>query len=136
MRAKSYVELRGCLKNATAASDMHQRRIRQTKIRRDCSSFFKGPTMMDAPEIELSNYALAELRMLNTEVARQISVSEKNMIDDARRRVEQIAGQVGFSLEHLLKTLRTRNEATLLYVNPDDETQTWNGRGRKPVLSR
>jgi DNA-binding protein H-NS len=89
--------------------------------------------MMDARKIELSNYTLAELRVLNTEVARQISVSEKNMIDDARRRVEQIAGQVGLSLEHLLKTPRTRNEATLLYVNPDDETQTWNGRGRKPA---
>lgn len=89
--------------------------------------------MIDARQTELSNYTLAELRMLSTEVARQISVSEKNLVDDARRRIEQIAGQVGLSLEHLLKKPRTRNEALLLYANPDDETQTWNGRGRQPA---
>jgi DNA-binding protein H-NS len=89
--------------------------------------------MIDARQSELSNYTLAELRMLSTKVARRISVSEKNLVDDARRRIEQIAGQVGLSLEHLLRKPRTKNRAALLYVNPDDENQTWNGRGRKPA---
>lgn len=89
--------------------------------------------MTDTPRIDLSNFSLAELRLLSAEVARKISASEKNMIADARRRIEQIAVQTGLTLEELVAKPRQERAPTPLYVNPDDETQTWTGRGRKPA---
>jgi DNA-binding protein H-NS len=52
---------------------------------------------------------------------------------EARRRIEQIAFQTGLTLQELLAKPREQQTPTSLYVNPDDETQTWSGRGRKPA---
>ena len=52
---------------------------------------------------------------------------------DARRRIEQIAYHVGLTLEELVGKPRQKRAVTTIYVNPDDETQTWAGRGRKPA---
>ena len=89
--------------------------------------------MTDTRQIDLSNYSLAELRLLSADVARQISESEKSMMADARRRIEQIAFQTGLTLEELVAKPRQSRVAATIYVNPDDETQTWAGRGRKPA---
>jgi DNA-binding protein H-NS len=89
--------------------------------------------MTNAREIELSSYSLAELRTLSAEVARQITVKETHAMTDARRRIEQIARQVGLTLEQLLSKPRERGGAISVYVNPDDETQTWAGKGRMPA---
>jgi DNA-binding protein H-NS len=86
-----------------------------------------------ARQIELSSYSLAELRTLSAEVARQITASEKHTVTDARRRIEQIARQVGLTLEQLLAKPRDQHRPVSVYVNPDDETQTWSGKGRKPA---
>jgi DNA-binding protein H-NS len=89
--------------------------------------------MTDTRQIDLSKFSLAELRLLSADVTRQISASEKNMIADARRRIEEIALQTGLTLGELVAKPRQVRAPTPLYVNPDDETQTWAGRGRKPA---
>lgn len=89
--------------------------------------------MTDTQQIELSNYSLADLRALSADVARQISATEKREIANARRRIEQIALQTGLTLEALLAEPPRDRAPTSIYVNPDDETQTWSGRGRKPA---
>ena len=89
--------------------------------------------MTDTQQIDLSNYTLAELRSFAADVARQINESEKAMIADARRRIEQIAFQTGLTLEELVAKPRQSRPTASIYVNPDDETQTWSGRGRKPA---
>jgi len=89
--------------------------------------------MTETRQIELSNYSLAELRALSAEVERQINASEKSMLADARRRIEQIALHTGLTLEELVAKPRHNRASASIYVNPDDETQTWAGRGRKPA---
>ena len=89
--------------------------------------------MTDTQQFDLSNYSLAELRLLSADVARKISASEKNMMAEARRRIEKIAQQAGLTLEELLAKPRQERAPTSLYVNPHDETQTWAGKGRKPA---
>jgi DNA-binding protein H-NS len=75
----------------------------------------------------------AELRALNTDLARQISATEKRDIAEARRRIEQIALEAGMTLDALLAKPSRSRAPTPLYVNPDDATQTWTGRGRQPA---
>jgi DNA-binding protein H-NS len=89
--------------------------------------------MTDTRQIDLSKYSLAELRSLSADVARQISENEKGMMAEARRRIEQIAFQTGLTLEELVAKPRQSRAPASIYVNPDDETQTWSGRGRKPA---
>lgn len=89
--------------------------------------------MTDTRQIDLSNYSRTELRLLSADVARQISESEKSMMADARRRIEQIAFQSGLTLEELVAKPRQSRVPATIYVNPDDETQTWAGKGRKPA---
>jgi DNA-binding protein H-NS len=89
--------------------------------------------MTETLQIELSNYSLAELRSLSADVEREISAIEKSMVADARRRIQQIALQAELTLEELVEKPRQNDAPTSIYANPDDETQTWAGRGRKPA---
>jgi DNA-binding protein H-NS len=89
--------------------------------------------MTETRQIELSNYSLDELRSLSADVARQISANEKSMLADARNRIKQIALQAGLRLDELVAKTRRKPAPASIYVNPDDETQTWGGRGRKPA---
>lgn len=88
---------------------------------------------MDAGQFQLSNYTLAELRALKDQIARQIIASERDAVDDARRRIAQIAQQAGIALQDLFKKPKKTNKSSVVYVNPDDDTQTWSGRGRQPA---
>jgi DNA-binding protein H-NS len=76
---------------------------------------------------------LAALRSLSADVAHQISSNEKSMLADARKRIKQIALQAGLTLDYLVAQPRRKPAPASIYVSPDDETQTWAGRGRKPV---
>lgn len=89
--------------------------------------------MTDTRQIDLSNYSLAELRSLSADVALQISENEKSMMADAPRRIEQIASQTGLTLEELVAKPRQSRVPASIYVNPDDDTQTWSDRGWKPA---
>jgi DNA-binding protein H-NS len=54
------------------------------------------------------------------------------MMADGRRRNEQIAFRTEVKLEELVTKLRQSRVPTSVYVNPDDETQTWSGKGQNP----
>ena len=89
--------------------------------------------MSDTHQINLSTYSLAELRLLNNKVADQISAAETKLLEEARCRIYEIAREAGMSIEELMAKPRKQRMSTSIYVNPDDETQTWNGIGRKPA---
>lgn len=89
--------------------------------------------MTDTRQINLNTYSLAELRLLNSKVAVQISTAETKLLEEARFRIHEIAREAGISIEQLMADPRKKRASTSIYVNPDDETQTWNGIGRKPA---
>lgn len=89
--------------------------------------------MTDTRQINLNTYSLPELRLLNKRVADQISTTERNLVENARRRVHEIAREAGVPVERLIAKPRKERKPASIYVNPDDETQTWNGIGRKPA---
>jgi DNA-binding protein H-NS len=71
-------------------------------------------------------------------------LAEKQQQEKARflEEVREKAGELGISLEELVKPARRQRaaprKATIApkYRNPQDPTQTWSGRGRAPAWAR
>ncbi|AKO98076.1 MAG: H-NS histone family protein [Marinovum algicola] len=83
------------------------------------------------PEIDLDGLSLKELKQLQKQVAKAISTFEDRKKKEALAALEAKAAEMGFSLSDLT-TGKGGKISAPKYQNPDDPTQTWTGRGRKP----
>ena len=84
--------------------------------------------------LDLENMSLKELRDLRSKVDRSIAGFEERKRREAMAAVEEAARLHGFSLTDLTgaKPARRASKVAPKYANPDDATQTWTGRGRRP----
>jgi DNA-binding protein H-NS len=84
--------------------------------------------------IDINNLSLKELKDLQSQVAKAISSFEDRKRKEAIAELEEIARSKGFSLSDLagLPVSRKRSPAVAKYANPNDDSDTWSGRGRKP----
>ncbi len=84
--------------------------------------------------IDLNVLSLKELKDLQSQVAKAISGFEDRRKKQALAELEEKARTLGFSLSELTGSTapRKRAPAVAKYANPDDESDTWSGRGRKP----
>ncbi|GGP22042.1 H-NS histone family protein [Silvimonas iriomotensis] len=87
--------------------------------------------------IEFSKYTTAQLQQLQVEVGQAI---ERRKVDDKKNLISELhalAAEKGFNLKDLLGTGdsggKKKGPAAAKYANPKDKSQTWSGRGRKPV---
>ena len=87
-------------------------------------------------EIDLDRMELKELRDLRGRVDRAIADFEERRKRDARAAAERAARDHGFSLSDLTGDKPARGArktaGTPKSANPDDPSQTWTGRGRRP----
>ena len=83
------------------------------------------------PEIDLDGLSLKELKQLQKQVAKAISTFEDRKKKEALAALEAKAAEMGVSLSDLT-TGKGGKISAPKYQNPDDPTQTWTGRGRKP----
>ncbi len=85
-------------------------------------------------DINLDALSLSELRQLEKSVARAISSFEGRRKTEARAKVDELARELGFSLEDLVVAApsRKRSASVPKYQHPENPTVTWSGRGRKP----
>jgi DNA-binding protein H-NS len=94
--------------------------------------------------IDLSKYDLSELKGLQHDIDQQIKDREQQEIRKAREQIIAIAQQVGLPLEALVASggRKAKGEKSASadkgaktpaqYRNPNDDSQTWSGRGRQP----
>lgn len=84
--------------------------------------------------LDLENLSLKELRELRTKVDRSIADFEDRKRRAALAAVEDAAREHGYSLTELTgaKIGRRGGKIAPKYANPEDATQTWTGRGRRP----
>lgn len=84
--------------------------------------------------IDLTNLSLQELKALHKQVGREIDGYAERKKREAMAELENVARSHGFSLDELTgaKTSRKRAPAQAKFANPEDGSQTWTGRGRKP----
>lgn len=88
--------------------------------------------------VDLSGYNLSELKGLQHDIEKEIKSRQHQDLQKAREQILAIAQEAGISVKELLasgqKTLKKEKGQTVQarYQNPDDNTQTWTGRGRQP----
>lgn len=84
--------------------------------------------------MDLNALSLKELKDLQSQIARAISSYEERKKKEALSELEDRARQMGFTLAELLgaPVTRKRAAASAKYANPQNPSETWSGRGRKP----
>lgn len=85
-------------------------------------------------QFDLNAMALDELKKLRKDVDRAIQSYEDRRKAEARARLEEMAREMGFSFSELSDGAagRKRDKGAPKYANPDNPSQTWSGRGRRP----
>ena len=90
---------------------------------------------------DISNLSVAELKHLTSEAEALIESKKEQELDAAYKQVLQIASDHGVSVEELMtrggksaksKSSSTRKPVAPRYRNPDNQQETWTGRGKQP----
>jgi DNA-binding protein H-NS len=85
--------------------------------------------------MDLGTLSLDQLKKLRDDVAITIFNYEKRKKAEALAAAEEAAQAAGYSLKELLSDsnlMKSKTKAAPKYANPNDPSQTWTGRGRKP----
>lgn len=85
--------------------------------------------------INFDKMSLKELRDLQAKVEKAIIVARQRERATALKKAEAAAASAGFSLSELLGGRgrgRGKSKSAAKYANPDNPSETWTGRGRKP----
>lgn len=82
----------------------------------------------------IENMRLKDLLALDTKIKAAIADAREKGKAELTIKVAALAQQHGFSLSELFGGVRNKSERVNppKYANPNDPTQTWTGRGRKP----
>lgn len=88
--------------------------------------------------IDLSQLSAAELETLSEEVAAQLSEKREEEREAAFAQIDALAESLGLTKAQLAahfrgKRRKPRQPPRPKYRNPDNPTETWSGRGRKPA---
>lgn len=85
--------------------------------------------------MDLQSYSLADLHDLHQQISAEIARRESAERVEALKKVQQLMAQHGLSADDLAKKGATtvRKPVEAKYQNPTDPSQTWTGRGRKPL---
>jgi DNA-binding protein H-NS len=81
--------------------------------------------------VEVNALSKKELLKLQSDVEKALRTIDDREKAAARKAAEEAVSAYGFSLDELVAETKS-NKGVAKYVNPDDPSQTWTGRGRKP----
>ncbi|RYY79791.1 MAG: H-NS histone family protein [Moraxellaceae bacterium] len=87
---------------------------------------------------DISNLSVAELEKLTDEAGALIESKKEQELDTAYDKITEIAASVGVTLDELVgrgnKTSKTttRKPVAPRYRNPENQQETWTGRGKQP----
>ncbi|MEC3861535.1 H-NS histone family protein [Mesobacterium sp. TK19101] len=83
-------------------------------------------------QIELNTLSKDELVKLKTDVEKALKTIDARRKAEAKKAADEAAKAFGFSLDELVSDSGKGTKGVPKYANPDDASQTWTGRGRKP----
>jgi len=82
---------------------------------------------------ELDRMSLKELQELELKVRRARATVQDRSRVDLRKKMEVMAADAGFRINDIFGARGGKGRTVAAkYVNPDDPSETWTGRGRKP----
>jgi DNA-binding protein H-NS len=82
---------------------------------------------------DLERMSFKELSQLELKVKRAKAGAQERSRSDLRKKLEAMAADAGFRISDLFGGRGGKGrKVAAKYVNPDDPSETWTGRGRKP----
>jgi len=90
--------------------------------------------MAKANSIDLSKLSIDELETLAKDVETEITNRRQAERERVLAQMRELAASIGTTPEELLRRLGKPAEKVVAakYRNPDDPSQTWGGRGKRP----
>ena len=85
--------------------------------------------------MRLDKMSLKELMDLEKKIKTAISVTKERERGQLRSKIEDLAAKSGFSMDELFNSRRNGARHKMIvpkYMNPENASETWSGRGRKP----
>ena len=85
--------------------------------------------------IRLEKMSLKDLRDLEKKIRNAITATKERERSQVRAKIEDLAAQSGFSMDELFNSRRNGSRIKTIvpkYMNPENASETWTGRGRKP----
>lgn len=84
--------------------------------------------------VDLEGMSRDDLLSLQKQVDKAIKSFEERNLQNARQAAEAAAQEYGVTLAEVMQTKSSKKQSLLpaKYSNPDDPSQTWSGRGRRP----
>ncbi len=83
--------------------------------------------------VNIDKFTLKDLLDLQDKVEKAIVAARDRERSEVKQKIEAIAQTAGFSLSDLGFGGRVKAKMVIpKYVNPDNRSETWTGRGRKP----
>ena len=81
----------------------------------------------------LDAMALKDLLELEVRLKKAIAVAKERERTEIKQQIEELAQNSGFSVNELFSGRSTKGKTVApKYMNPDNKSETWTGRGRKP----
>ena|SRR5690606_26654402 len=82
---------------------------------------------------ELDRMSLKELQELELKVKKARATAQDRSRAELRRKIEAMVADAGFKMSDIFGGRGGKGRTVAAkYVNPDDPSETWTGRGRKP----
>jgi DNA-binding protein H-NS len=87
---------------------------------------------------DISNLSVAELKKLTGEAEALIESKKEQELDAAYEKITEVAASVGVTLDELVargnkpSKSATRKPVAPRYRNPQNQQETWTGRGKQP----
>lgn len=84
--------------------------------------------------MDIDALSLNELKALRSKVDRAIATYEDRKKKEAYAELDEIARKMGYPLAEILTMVEAKPRKTVAakYANPENPSETWTGRGRKP----
>lgn len=83
----------------------------------------------------IDKLTLKDLVELDLKVQKAISIAKERERSEVKQRIAALADESGFSVNELFgggRAGKTKSSGIAKYKNPDNHSETWTGRGRKP----
>jgi DNA-binding protein H-NS len=82
--------------------------------------------------VNVDKLSLKELLDLKAKLEKAVAVAREREHEEVKQELTALAVKRGFSLRDLFGGRGKGKVSIPKYANPDDRSQTWTGRGRKP----
>lgn len=83
--------------------------------------------------IDLGTLSVSELNALKGNIDSAIDQRRQSELMELNTQIHALVDASPFSLEEILNARKVRKPVAPKYRNPDDGSQTWTGRGRRPL---